>query len=39
LLDGDGTAELLRSHLAVNAEKTAVCMREGSARTFAESVA
>jgi DNA-binding GntR family transcriptional regulator len=37
--DGDGAAELLRSHLALSAEEAAVSIREGLARIYAESVA
>jgi DNA-binding GntR family transcriptional regulator len=37
--DGDGAAELLRSHLALSAEEAALYIREGLARIYAESVA
>ncbi|HET6622274.1 MAG TPA: GntR family transcriptional regulator [Dongiaceae bacterium] len=37
--DGEGAAELLRSHLALSAEEAAVVIREGLARIYAESVA
>jgi DNA-binding GntR family transcriptional regulator len=37
--DGDGAAELLRSHLALSAEEAAGFIREGLARIYAESVA
>lgn len=36
--DGDGAAELLRSHLALSAEEAALFIREGLARIYAESV-
>jgi DNA-binding GntR family transcriptional regulator len=37
--DGDGAAELLRSHLALSAEEAAGYIREGLARIYADSVA
>lgn len=37
--DGDGAAEVIRSHLALSAEEAAVSIREGLARIYADSVA
>jgi len=37
--DGDGAANLLRSHLALSAEEAAGYIREGLARIYADSVA
>ena len=37
--DGDGAAEVIRSHLALSAEEAAVTIREGLARIYADSVA
>jgi DNA-binding GntR family transcriptional regulator len=36
--DGDGAAELLRSHIALSAEEAAIHIREGLARIYADSV-
>jgi DNA-binding GntR family transcriptional regulator len=36
--DGDGAAEVIRSHLALSAEEAAITIREGLARIYADSV-